>query len=187
MFPRLCGAAAALTLVATLTACGSTGSGTGIASAAADGATRTSKVPAADKTPDLAKARLYAACMRKHGVDMPDPTSGDHLTVGGGPSSGPVDLRKINAATRACKAFVPNGGELAKPPAEAVAAMRKMAKCMRDNGITKFPDPSANGQMVIEKSSGIDLSSPKFRAAQAKCAKYLPDGGQHIGRAPGSK
>jgi hypothetical protein len=114
--------------------------------------------------------------MRKHGVDMPDPTKkGLQLQQGGG---APIkqDLRKVNAAMAACKSLLPSGAQLMKPPADAVAKMRVMAKCMRANGIAKFPDPGADGQMIIDKSSGIDLDSPAFKAAQAKCAKYAPAG-----------
>jgi hypothetical protein len=52
------------------------------------------------------------------------------------------------------------------------------AACMRKNGVPNFPDPSRSGAISIGPSSGIDPRSPKFQAAQAKCRKLLPNGGQ---------
>ncbi|MDX6206895.1 MAG: hypothetical protein QOF39_2952 [Frankiales bacterium] len=169
-----------LALALGLSGCGSSATGTGVAAApttttsgAATGAASTSAAPT------TASGVAYAQCMRDHGVDVPDPTTkGPQLQLqhsGGAPSK--VDQRKLNAAMTACKSLLPSGRPLMKPPADALASMRKMAKCMRDNGITKFPDPGANGQMFIDKSSGIDLNSPAFKAAQTKCAKYAPTGG----------
>jgi hypothetical protein len=43
---------------------------------------------------------------------------------------------------------------------------------MRSHGLPKFPDPTfSNGGVGIEldRSSGIDPSSPQFRAAQTAC------------------
>jgi hypothetical protein len=54
----------------------------------------------------------------------------------------------------------------------------QFASCMRKNGVANFPDPSSSGAVTIGPSSGIDPRSPKFQAAQAKCRKLLPNGGQ---------
>jgi hypothetical protein len=172
-------AGAALVLVVALSGCGSASSGTGVATApttSAAAATGSTSSAQPSTSPSEASGIAYAQCMRKHGVDMPDPTKkGLHLQQGGGAPIG-QDMRKVDAAMKACKALLPSGGQLIKPPADAVASLRKMAKCMRDNGITKFPDPGANGQLIIEKSSGIDPTSAAFKAAQTKCAKYAPAG-----------
>jgi hypothetical protein len=47
---------------------------------------------------------------------------------------------------------------------------------MRANGLPKFPDPSAGGGFVFHAGSGIDPSSPAFKAAQTKCEKFIPLG-----------
>ena len=54
----------------------------------------------------------------------------------------------------------------------------KFAACMRAHGVSSFPDPNSQGAIQIGPSSGIDPSSPKFRAAQQACQKLLPNGGQ---------
>jgi hypothetical protein len=48
---------------------------------------------------------------------------------------------------------------------------------MRTHGVPKFPDPSGGGGFVFPAGSGIDPSSPAFRAAQAKCRRYEPTSG----------
>jgi hypothetical protein len=75
---------------------------------------------------------------------------------GGGPSSGGTGLSLTMKAA--------NGA--------------KFAECMRKNGVPNFPDPSANGSITINSSNGVNPSSPKFRAANEKCRKLLPNGGQ---------
>jgi hypothetical protein len=49
--------------------------------------------------------------------------------------------------------------------------------CIRSHGVPNLPDPGAEGVVQLGPSSGINTSSPSFKAAQAKCAKLLPSGG----------
>jgi len=42
------------------------------------------------------------------------------------------------------------------------------ADCMRANGVTNYPEPGSSSS-----GTGIDMGSPTFRSAQAKCAKLL--------------
>lgn len=186
-------AGVALVLAVGLSACGSSTSGTGVATAPT---TTAGAATAANSSTSAAKASTsvtdtgvaYAQCMRNHGVDMPDPNKkGLHLSQnGGGPAP---DMRKVSAAMAACKSLLPAGTTPVKPPANAVGKLRDLAKCMRANGIPKFPDPAANGELIIEKGSGVDPTSAAFKAAQAKCSKYAPPGGQQQGPGPagGSK
>lgn len=53
------------------------------------------------------------------------------------------------------------------------------AKCMRANGVSNFPDPSATGPLF--NTAGVDTSSPAFRAAQAKCQKLMGGGPPGLG------
>jgi hypothetical protein len=48
--------------------------------------------------------------------------------------------------------------------------------CMRSHGVPKFPDPSSGGGVSFGPGSGIDPSSPKFRAAEKACQKLSPRG-----------
>jgi hypothetical protein len=61
-----------------------------------------------------------------------------------------------------------------KPDAAALEGMRKFAKCMRDNGIENFPDPTDTGGIDLSGESGIDPRDPKFQDAQKKCEHNIP-------------
>ena len=59
--------------------------------------------------------------------------------------------------------------------AEDADAPLKFAQCMRDHGMTWFPDPDASGRMRIKTPRGLDPK--KFEAAQEACQQYAPGGG----------
>jgi hypothetical protein len=59
-------------------------------------------------------------------------------------------------------------------PTVAAQAMA-FSRCMRKHGVANFPDPSADGQVKLASSSGINFSSPAFNAAQSAC--QTPTGG----------
>lgn len=49
------------------------------------------------------------------------------------------------------------------------------AKCMRENGVEKFPDPGGDGRsQIFGKSSGIDPKSPEFKKAMEACKDLFP-------------
>ncbi|HEV3048280.1 MAG TPA: hypothetical protein VGY13_13080 [Solirubrobacteraceae bacterium] len=60
----------------------------------------------------------------------------------------------------------------ASPEQAAVA----FSECMRSSGVPSFPDPKPGGGFMFHARPGL-MSSPAFRAAQAKCQKLLPGGG----------
>ena len=49
--------------------------------------------------------------------------------------------------------------------------------CMRRNGVPNFPDPGADGKLSIMGGPGLDLNSPRFKAAERACRRLLPNGG----------
>ncbi|MDL4817023.1 hypothetical protein [Actinomadura opuntiae] len=155
-------------LVLGLQACGGgSGGGTGTGKAASD----------------EAKMRKFAQCMRDNGVDMQDPKDGRveirssaQPTARGGPQR--TDP-KIEAAQKKCAHLMPNGGKPRKPSTQELARMRAYSKCMRDHGITAFPDPSSDGGIQINAGpgTGIDPESQTFKAADQACKKYQPGRG----------
>jgi hypothetical protein len=48
------------------------------------------------------------------------------------------------------------------------------SRCMRENGMTWFPDPE-DGRLAVRVPSDVDQK--KMQAAQEACRKYSPDGG----------
>jgi hypothetical protein len=55
----------------------------------------------------------------------------------------------------------------------------KFAECMRDNGVSEFPDPDASGGLTIDgvlNSSSLDPSAPAWQNAIAACEDLQPPG-----------
>jgi hypothetical protein len=51
----------------------------------------------------------------------------------------------------------------------------KYAQCMRENGLTDFPDPDKNGKFMIS-AGGPKRDSPQFKKAQQACKSQEPPG-----------
>jgi hypothetical protein len=49
----------------------------------------------------------------------------------------------------------------------------KYSRCMRANGVPAFPDPLPGGGFAFSPGSGVDPTSPAFKAAQAKCQQFM--------------
>jgi hypothetical protein len=55
----------------------------------------------------------------------------------------------------------------------------RFAECMRDNGVTGFPDPDASGQLTIEaiaNGSSVDPNTAAFTQALSACKDLEPAG-----------
>jgi hypothetical protein len=55
----------------------------------------------------------------------------------------------------------------------------KFAKCMRDNGVSEFPDPDASGGLTIDgvlNGSSLDPSTPAWKDAIGACKELEPPG-----------
>ena len=50
----------------------------------------------------------------------------------------------------------------------------KYAQCMRENGVTNFPDPGKDGRIMI--GAGVDNKSPQAKKAQQACKSQEPPG-----------
>jgi hypothetical protein len=74
-----------------------------------------------------------------------------------------------------------NGNAAANDSANAV----KFSQCMRQHGISDFPDPDAQGHLQIRISPGSPMNpnNPQFKAAQKACAKYQERAGGHVDKA----
>jgi hypothetical protein len=120
----------------------------------------------------------YAKCMRENGVpNFPDPELGDNGEARLNLPEG-VDRAAADAANDKCKQHLPNGGEPEPMDPENIAKQRAYSKCMRENGVPKFPDPRPDGGIAIEGGPGLDPHSPEFTAADEKCKQHLPGGGR---------
>lgn len=76
----------------------------------------------------------------------------------------------------------PSGGSAAgAPPKDGIAAAYKFSRCMRDHGVSSFPDPvvhstSTSQSVGIRITPGIS-GSPSFNSAQKACQGILPGAG----------
>lgn len=136
-----------------------------------------------------AAALAFANCMRANGVPkFPDPTNGGFL-FHGGPGVDPSSPG-FEAARAKCKKYLPAGpGSGPAPSAATLAHYLTVARCMRRNGVSEFPDPrnaapsnpraalGAGGGVISDIEgvvfvfpSGIDEQSPAFTHAAGVCA-----------------
>ncbi len=114
----------------------------------------------------------FAECIRAHGVgDFPDPDpKGDYDY---GVSVSPQVWKR---ATTACKALQPPGTLSSKRTPKQQSASLRFAQCIRDNGVTDFPDP-VNGEPLVDTykipSSNQPGGMDALNAAMRKCADVL--------------
>ncbi len=110
----------------------------------------------------------YANCMRSHGVPaFPDPTSGGEIPKVSLQQVG-VSNSQLQGAQRACQLLWPTVSAAQQQQVRAQAL--RFSRCMRNHGITDFPDPDSNGGIRIPDSVE---NAPGFEAAMNAC-KPLP-------------
>jgi hypothetical protein len=75
------------------------------------------------------------------------------------------------------------GGSDSSGGGNAIAANQekavKFAQCMRENGVSQFPDPDASGELTIDgvvNGSGIDPDGPTWQQAIDACKDLQPPG-----------
>lgn len=108
----------------------------------------------------------YAACMREHGIDLPDPASnGGLIPIVSG--SGPMA-----AANAACSSLLPVTAPVPAFNAQESAAVGlAIAKCMRASGFPDFPDPSTNADDPGQGIPADTANDPTFGTKLSECAK----------------
>jgi hypothetical protein len=82
----------------------------------------------------------------------------------------------------ACAGALAGCGSSAKKNARshsARASFLAFSKCMRDNGVSNFPDPASGG--TVHLAIGMNPFSPSFKTAQVACRHLLPGGGPPTG------
>lgn len=161
------------------------------AASAATGGGEAGSAPSSSASLDAA-ALAFSKCMRANGMpNFPDPSpSGGFLFhAGSGPNPSSPAMR---AAQAKCRKLLPGGGppgpgSSTSPSAGTLARFLKIARCMREHGVSQFPDPrtsvpsnafGSGGSAVISDIEGvilifpsaIDQQSPLFVRAAAVCA-----------------
>jgi hypothetical protein len=107
----------------------------------------------------------YSTCMRAHGVpDFPDPDADGNF-----PNLDLEHTPAIDAARDACRDLRPRRELSPEEQEEAQELRLAYSRCMREHGVTNFPDekPSAD--------SGVNPDSPAYEAADRACNHFLMD------------
>ena len=160
-----CAAAAGVALLAV--ACG----GSPTSKVAQVGSTATQTSTSSNASTGSAQrngAVAFSRCMRSHGVpSFPDPTRGGEIPKVSLEQVG-VSNSQLQAAQQACESVWPTVSAAQQQQVRAQAL--RFSRCMRNHGISDFPDPDANGGIGIPDS--IE-NSPGFQAAINAC-KPLP-------------
>lgn len=158
-----------LAIVLIVAACGGTGSASDNESLDAG---TTPETPPVQQEPS---ALAFAACMRANGVaNFPDP-AGPGATGGGGFRIGSDVVQNPNfePARAACQHLIPQGGGQAGLGGGGgnvdPALLLEFARCMRENGVPEFPDPSPDGGFV--GGLPVDTSTPQFQSALQVCGQ----------------
>jgi hypothetical protein len=83
------------------------------------------------------------------------------------------------ALISACGSNAPAATRGGSNTAANVQQAVKFAQCMRDNGVSQFPDPDASGALTIENvvnGSSVDPNSATFQQALSACRDLEPAG-----------
>ena len=146
----------------------------------------------------------FTACMREHGIDMPDPEISSAgggfafgITVEGSAEAGAPDnaeMERMNAANEACSHFLEGVVSQFERPdmSEMQDQMLAFAQCMRENGVD-MPDPefSEDGSVSIfgpgEEGTAIEIdpNDTTFQEAQEACNEIFGGQGGTIMVGPG--
>jgi hypothetical protein len=156
-----------------LAGCGSSSDDNGIATAGGG-----SPTPAATGTPapDASDAALqFARCLRKHGIDVPDPDPNN-----GGLAALSQDLRnapagKRNAALKACQQYL--GGGSTADPQQRAQLTQKYVDCLRRHGEDiGDPDPDT-GELPKDDQQKFLHPDATMQKAMAACQDARPGAG----------
>jgi hypothetical protein len=124
---------------------------------------------------------VYAACIREHGVNVPDPApdANARAWIRQQAEADPA----FDAASRRCVQLAPaDSGEHAEAPtAQELDARRAFAVCMRAHDIDMSdPDPATGdmrlGGRLANASKAQMEADPGLKAANEACRDKLPQG-----------
>ena len=131
----------------------------------------------------LQRAVQFSSCMRSNGVsNFPDPPASGQFTIDEIANGSGIDTNSatFTQALNTCKNLEPSGFTgTARTPQQQAAALQ-FAQCIRTNGVTDFPDPTADSPLVdTTRIPSADTSSgmSNLRAAMQKCSTFAQAAG----------
>ncbi len=129
------------------------------------------------------KAVKFAECMRRNGIsNFPDPNASGKLTIDAIANGSGLDTSTpaFNQAISACKDLEPSGFTGSKRSSQQQDAALKFARCVRQNGVSDFPDP-APGQPLVDTnripSAATASGMSVLKAAMHECGNVAAAAG----------
>jgi len=147
----------ALTLLAA--GCGGSSNPSGVASVASSTATTTTT------TPDRSGLVAFSRCMRSHGISsFPDPerfVDGNVKLTIHQLGNTPQLQNALTACTHLLPAGRGSGQSSGRLSSTQLADALSFAKCMRNHGVSRFPDPTVQDGLTLEmvQAQGINVHS----------------------------
>jgi hypothetical protein len=139
--------------------------------------------PTQSETPTQILHELVV-CARTHG----DPTLPDPTIDSNGHVSFPPGTAEPSAATKAACLSIYNRlpASMRGGGAPDIQMEIKFARCMRQHGLTDWPDPQADGSFRLPPDLQTSLKSgpvwDRIRAGSEACAQFNPSGGIDVSR-----
>ena len=132
---------------------------------------------AASQNNGVQAAYRYSACMRTHGVtNFQDPhvhTSGNSVQVAVRVDPAITGSPHFKSAQQACAHILPGmaNGPTQDETRAHTEALLAFARCMRQHGFPKFPDPDSQGHLdaAALSAAGINLQQPAIKPAAYAC------------------
>jgi hypothetical protein len=133
---------------------------------------------------------LAGQCLRQHGIpNLPDPT-----IASSGPATGQAILDKqaflavpssvVNQAMAACRTALEQAGIRSGPNAGAnpqeIQNLLAFARCMRNHGISNFPDPNSQGDFNFAGTGISQASLSQALLATARTCLPTAHGAVHM-------
>ena len=87
------------------------------------------------------------------------------------------DSSQFQAAYGACRSLVPaaSPGQRQQVDGQRRSQAFQYSACMRDHGVSNFPDPVfSGGNETVTLNGQVDTGSATFQAADAACQSLLP-------------
>jgi hypothetical protein len=171
-----------LLLLAAAACGGGSDDGGGVASLGSGTGTSSSETNSDGNEGDQQQALVeFAECMRKHGIDLPDPDADGRMTF----RQRPGDEQKFEAAQRECQDLLPQGAgpQMAEEDQQVMQeAALAFARCMREEGVD-MPDPTfgEGGGLQMMLPRGVRPDDPTFKAAQKKCQPIMQEAERRAG------
>jgi len=118
----------------------------------------------------------FTRCMRSNGVqNFPDPPAIGARIAKPTPQQLGVSGSQFDAAVGACHRLLPNAGadqqQTAAQKHTQLEDELSFARCMRNHGLNRFPDPTAQGQLSVEmvQAQGINVHAPAVLRVVQTC------------------